>query len=154
MRAAIVGSGISGLGSAWLLTKAGHAVTVFEASDTPGGHSHTVDVTLDGVTAPVDTGFLVFNDRTYPHLVALFGELGVESVPSEMSFSVNVEGAGVEWAGTDLNGDGRQDAASEPSGTYGGIAQPYEIRIVGGNPVSGADVAICESDSVADASIP
>jgi len=102
MRVAIVGSGISGLGSAWLLAKAGHAVTVFEASDTPGGHSHTVDVTLDGVTAPVDTGFLVFNDRTYPHLVALFGELGVESVPSEMSFSVNVEGAGVEWAGTDF----------------------------------------------------
>ena len=102
MRIAIVGSGISGLGSAWLLTKAGHAVTVFEANATLGGHSHTVDVTLDGVTAPVDTGFLVFNDRTYPHLVALFGELGVASVPSEMSFSVNVEGAGVEWAGTDF----------------------------------------------------
>ena len=102
MRVAIVGSGIAGLGSAWLLAKAGHAVTVFEANDYLGGHTHTVDVTLDGVTAPVDTGFLVFNDRTYPHLLALFGELGVASVPSQMSFAVTVEGAGVEWAGTDL----------------------------------------------------
>jgi predicted NAD/FAD-binding protein len=102
MRIAIVGSGISGLGTAWLLSKAGHAVTVFEANDYLGGHTHTVDVTLDGITAPVDTGFLVFNDRTYPHLVAMFGELGVTSVPSEMSFAVSVAGADVEWAGTDL----------------------------------------------------
>ena len=92
MRVAIVGSGIAGLGSAWLLAKAGHAVTVFEANDYLGGHTHTVDVTLDGVTAPVDTGFLVFNDRTYPHLLALFGELGVASVPSQMSFAVTRRG--------------------------------------------------------------
>jgi len=102
MRVAIVGSGIAGLGSAWLLSKAGAAVTVYEANDYLGGHTHTVDVTLEGITAPVDTGFLVFNDRTYPHLVALFGELGVASVPSPMSFSVSVERAGVEWAGTDV----------------------------------------------------
>jgi predicted NAD/FAD-binding protein len=102
MKIAIVGSGISGLSSAWLLSRAGHAVTVFEANDTLGGHTHTVDVTLEGITAPVDTGFLVFNDRTYPQLIALFDELGVASVPSQMSFAVAVEGADIEWSGTSL----------------------------------------------------
>jgi len=102
VRIAIVGSGIAGLGSAWLLQQQGHAVTVFEANDYLGGHTHTVDVTLGGVTAPVDTGFLVFNDRTYPKLIALFDELGVPSTASEMSFSVRVDGEGIEWAGTSL----------------------------------------------------
>lgn len=67
------------------------------------GHSHTVDVTLDGTTAPVDTGFLVFNDRTYPNLLALFDELGVSAIASDMSFSVSVDGGALEWAGTNLN---------------------------------------------------
>ncbi|MEP7181710.1 MAG: FAD-dependent oxidoreductase [Betaproteobacteria bacterium] len=102
MRIAIVGAGIAGLGSARLLHRQGHAVTLYEAGATLGGHTHTVDVTIGGVTAPVDTGFLVFNDRTYPRLVALFDELGVESVASEMSFSVRNDDAGVEWAGTSL----------------------------------------------------
>ena len=102
MRIAIVGSGIAGLGSAWLLQQQGHAVTLFEADARLGGHTHTVDVTLDGVTAPVDTGFLVFNDRTYPHLIALFDELGVASTASEMSFSVRVDDRRLEWAGTSL----------------------------------------------------
>jgi len=102
MRIAVVGSGIAGLGSALLLHRQGHAVTLFEAGPVLGGHTATVDVTLDGATAPVDTGFLVFNDRTYPHLVALFDELGVASVASEMSFSVRVDERGLEWAGTDL----------------------------------------------------
>jgi predicted NAD/FAD-binding protein len=102
VRIAIVGAGIAGLGSAWLLRKLGHAVTLYEANDYLGGHTHTVDVTLDGVTAPVDTGFLVFNDRTYPHLVALFAELGVESVTSEMTFSARIDAAGLEWAGTSV----------------------------------------------------
>ena len=102
MRIAVVGSGIAGLGSAWLLRKQGHAVTLFEANDYLGGHTHTVDVTLDGVTAPVDTGFLVFNDRTYPHLVALLDELGVKSAASEMSFSVRIDARKLEWAGTSL----------------------------------------------------
>jgi len=102
VRIAIVGAGIAGLGSAWLLQKQGHAVTLFEANDRLGGHTHTVDVTLDGLAAPVDTGFLVFNDRTYPHLVALFDELGVASVPSEMSFSARIDAAGLEWAGTSV----------------------------------------------------
>ena len=100
MRIAIVGSGISGLGTAWLLTRQRHAVTLFEAERRLGGHTATVDVTLDGRTFPVDTGFLVFNDRTYPRLIALFDELGVPSVASEMSFSCRVDRARLEWAGT------------------------------------------------------
>jgi predicted NAD/FAD-binding protein len=102
LRIAIVGAGIAGLGSAWLLHKEGHAVTLFEANDYLGGHTHTVDVTLEGVTAPVDTGFLVFNDRTYPKLVALFDELGIASVASQMTFSARIDAAGLEWAGTSV----------------------------------------------------
>ncbi len=102
MRVAIIGSGISGLGCARLLRRQGHGVTLFEANDYAGGHTHTVDVTLDGMTAPVDTGFLVYNDRTYPRLIALFDELGIESAPSTMSFAVRDDVAGVEWAGTSL----------------------------------------------------
>ena len=101
MRVAIVGSGIAGLGCARLLQQQGHSVTLFESNSYLGGHTHTIDVTLDGVTAPVDTGFLVFNDRTYPKLVALFAELGVTSAPSIMSFAVRDDHAGLEWAGTD-----------------------------------------------------
>ncbi len=102
MRIAIVGSGISGLGAAWLLHQQGHAVTLFEAATRLGGHTATVDVTVDGRTFPVDTGFLVFNDRTYPRLNALFAQLGVRSVHSEMSFSCRVDRAGLEWSGTNL----------------------------------------------------
>lgn len=102
MRIAIVGAGIAGLVSAWLLRKAGHAVAVFEAADYLGGHSHTVDVMLDGARAAVDTGFLVYNDRTYPRLAALFAELGIATVASEMSFSARIDGAGIEWSGTNL----------------------------------------------------
>jgi uncharacterized protein len=102
VRIAIVGAGIAGLGSAWLLHKQGHAVSVFEAADRLGGHTHTVDVTLEGRTHPVDTGFLVFNDRTYPHLLQLFSELGVDSVASDMSFAFRNDAAGIEWAGTSL----------------------------------------------------
>jgi len=102
VRIAIVGAGIAGLGSAWLLNRQGHDVTLFEAEPRAGGHTHTVDVTLEGVTHPVDTGFLVFNDRTYPKLVALFDELGVGSVASDMSFAVRHDAERLEWAGTSL----------------------------------------------------
>jgi len=110
MKLAIVGSGISGLAVAHTLQN--HAdITVFEAGDYFGGHTHTVDVTLPTpqglVTHGVDTGFLVFNERTYPNLINLFAELKVETAPSDMSFSVQVPGAlngkTLEWSGTDLN---------------------------------------------------
>ena len=89
MKIAIVGSGISGLAAAHRLN-AESQITLFEAGDYFGGHTHTVDVTLPTpqgeVTHGVDTGFLVFNERTYPQLIALFAELGVATAPSEMSF--------------------------------------------------------------------
>lgn len=102
MRIAIVGSGIAGLSSAWLLKRQGHDVTLFEADRRAGGHTATVDVTLEGRTFPVDTGFLVFNNRTYPRLVEMFDTLDVASVASEMSFSCRVDRAGLEWSGTDV----------------------------------------------------
>lgn len=97
----MVGAGISGLASAWLLSQR-HEVVLFEANRYLGGHTNTVDATVDGMTAPVDTGFLVYNDRTYPHLLGLFAKLGVESAPSEMSFSVRIGDGKLEWAGTNL----------------------------------------------------
>jgi predicted NAD/FAD-binding protein len=101
-RVAVVGSGISGLGVAWSL--AGQAeVTLYEAGTHFGGHSHTVDVTLDGITHGVDTGFLVFNHRTYPLLRQLFDELGVPTAASDMSFSVQHRASRLEWNGANLN---------------------------------------------------
>jgi predicted NAD/FAD-binding protein len=105
IKIAIVGSGISGLSCAYHLAQAGHRVTLFEANDYFGGHTHTVDVTLDGITHGVDTGFLVFNHKTYPNLVKLFDELGVSTADTDMSFSVKLPLAGrtLEWSGSSLN---------------------------------------------------
>ena len=102
MKIAVVGSGIAGLSAAWLLAKT-HQVTVFEAADYAGGHSNTVDVSLDGLTAPVDTGFLVHNDRTYPNLIALFKLLKLDTPASDMSFSVKLPHLNLEWAGASLS---------------------------------------------------
>ena len=110
MKIAIVGSGISGLAVAHAL-KGQAALTLFEAGDYFGGHTHTVDVTLPDasgrpVTQGVDTGFLVYNERTYPQLIALFEQLGVATAKSDMSFSVQVPAAGngraLEWSGSNL----------------------------------------------------
>ncbi len=113
-RIAIVGSGISGLAVAHTL-KGKADVTLFEAGDYFGGHTHTVDITLptpEGastqVTHGVDTGFLVFNERTYPNLINLFAELGVTTAKSDMSFSVKVPGGrggkqALEWSGSSMN---------------------------------------------------
>ena len=105
MKIAVIGSGISGLSSAYQLSLAGHEVSLFEANDYFGGHTHTVDVTLDGHTYGVDTGFLVFNHKTYPHLVRLFDELQIETVATDMSFSVKmpVGNRMLEWAGANLD---------------------------------------------------
>ena len=101
-RVAVIGSGISGLATAWLLRNT-HQVTLYEAAPRLGGHTNTVDVDVEGRSFPVDTGFLVFNRRTYPNLCALFGQLGIESVPSDMSFSARIEDLDLEWAGSSLN---------------------------------------------------
>ena len=110
MKIAIVGSGISALGAAHALR--GQAeLTLFEAGSYFGGHTHTVDLTLDGPNGPVthgvDTGFLVFNERTYPQLIQLFADLKVTTAKSDMSFSVQVPGANgsapLEWSGSSLN---------------------------------------------------
>ncbi len=101
-RGAVVGSGLSGLAVAHGL--AGQArVTLVEAGRWFGGPTNTVDVTLDGVTHGVDTGFLVLNERTYPRLLALFARLGVELAPAEMSFSVQARASGLEWSGNSLD---------------------------------------------------
>jgi len=101
VRIAVVGSGISGLAIAWLLQRT-HEVALFEAGAYLGGHTHTVDVTLEGVTHGVDTGFLVFNRDTYPNLVSLFEALEVPLAASEMTFSVAMEEPAIEWSGTSL----------------------------------------------------
>jgi len=101
-RVAIIGSGISGLSAAHALAGQAH-VTLFEAGSYFGGHTHTVDMTLDGVTHGVDTGFLVFNERTYPKLIQLFADLQVETAVSDMSFSVKVPDTDFEWSGSSLN---------------------------------------------------
>ena len=92
MRIAIIGSGIAGLSAAWLLAGQ-HDVVLYEANDYAGGHSNTIDVSLDGISHPVDTGFLVHNDRTYPNLIKLLPMLGVETPASEMTFSVSLPGS-------------------------------------------------------------
>lgn len=102
MNIAIIGSGIAGLTCAHLLHRQ-HDITVFEASASIGGHTHTVDVEVDGSTYAIDTGFIVFNDWTYPHFIDLMNELGVASQPTEMSFSVHDPRSATEYNGNNLN---------------------------------------------------
>lgn len=96
---AVIGSGISGLAAAWLLSQR-HEVTLFEKAYRAGGHSRTVDVAMPGAgMTPVDTGFIVFNEATYPNLTALFAHLGVATRESDMSFSVSLDGGAFEYSG-------------------------------------------------------
>lgn len=98
-RVAVIGAGVAGLTSAYLLQRR-YEVVLFESEPRLGGHAHTHDVpTPDGGSVAVDTGFIVHNDRTYPNLLRLFGELGVETQPTEMSMSVRCAGCGLEYAG-------------------------------------------------------
>jgi len=102
MRIAIIGSGISGMTAAYLLHGA-HDVTVFEADDYIGGHTHTVDVAAEGTTYSVDTGFIVFNERTYPNFLLLLRKLGVSWQNSNMSFSVRCERTRLEYCPSSLD---------------------------------------------------
>ncbi|MBL8662334.1 MAG: FAD-dependent oxidoreductase [Candidatus Odyssella sp.] len=95
---AVVGSGIAGLSAAWLLSQR-HRVTVFEAAARLGGHANTVEVEAGGRRIAVDTGFIVYNERTYPNLTRLFRHLGVATAASDMSFGVSVGGGRLEYAG-------------------------------------------------------
>ncbi|MBB4211252.1 putative NAD/FAD-binding protein [Rhodothalassium salexigens DSM 2132] len=100
-RLAVIGSGISGLAAAYLLSGE-HDVTLFEADDRLGGHSNTVDIDLGGTPTPVDTGFIVFNPPNYPHLTALFDHLGVATHESDMSFAASMRDGAVEYSSNSL----------------------------------------------------
>jgi predicted NAD/FAD-binding protein len=101
LKIAIIGTGISGLTAAYLLNKH-HDITVFEASDRIGGHTATVDVAVDGKTWAIDTGFIVYNDWTYPNFIRLMNELGVKKLPTDMGFSVHCERTSFEYSGSSI----------------------------------------------------
>ena len=102
MRIAVIGTGIAGMVAAYLLSE-DHELVVYEAEDYIGGHTHTIDVRLNGQTYAVDTGFIVFNEQTYPNFVKLMQRLGVAWKPSNMSFSVQCKKTGLEFSPTSLN---------------------------------------------------
>ena len=106
MKIAVIGSGISGLSSAYYLSKK-HKVDLFEKEDHFGGHAHTIDIDYDKAgkkNLPIDIGFIVFNYKTYPNLINFFSENNIEIEKSDMSFSVSVKGKNIEYCGKGLNG--------------------------------------------------
>jgi hypothetical protein len=103
LKVAVIGTGISGMSAAWLLSDQ-HDVTVYERCERIGGHSHTVDVSNGNASIPVDTGFIVYNETTYPNLTALFAHLDVPTEPSDMSFAVSLDAGSLEYCGGNLTG--------------------------------------------------
>ena len=101
-RVAIVGSGISGLTAAYRLQPQVE-IDVFEQNDWIGGHTHTVNISLNGISYAVDTGFIVLNEWTYPRFLNLLSEIGLAHLDTDMSFSVMSETTGIEYAGTNLS---------------------------------------------------
>lgn len=102
-RIAVIGSGISGLSAAWLISQSA-SVTLYESDDRLGGHSNTVTVSGSSGDIDVDTGFIVYNERNYPNLVELFRTVGVETQPSNMSFAASLNGGKLEYSGSGING--------------------------------------------------
>ncbi len=102
MKIAVIGSGISGLGTSLILSQK-HEVTLFESASRLGGHAHTSLISVDNKNIPVDTGFLVYNELTYPHLTKMFHYLGVETVNSDMSLSITSHADNLEWSGDNLS---------------------------------------------------
>ena len=103
MKIAVIGSGISGLSAAYYLSKK-HKVDLFEKEDRFGGHSHTLDININGMKIPVDIGFIVFNYQTYPNLIEFFKENEIQTEKSNMSFSVSVKDTNIEYCGKGLSG--------------------------------------------------
>ena len=148
-RVAVIGAGISGMAAAWHLRLAARP-TLFEADPRGGGHAHTVDVTLEGRTFGVDTGFLVCNHRTYPGLMQLFRELDVRLAPSDMGFSVQVRAADghstCEWAGTGLRGLLAQPQHLASPRFWGMLADIVRFnRLATALATAGADTSMAES---------
>ncbi len=133
-RVAVIGAGISGLGAAWLLSRA-HEVVLFEAESRPGGHARTVTVRTGGREIPVDTGFIVFNRVNYPHLCRLFERLDVPTCRSDMSFAVSVDGGKLEF------GSNVRAALAQPANA----ARPAFWRMI-------RDIAVFNRTALADAS--
>ena len=99
MRIAVIGAGVSGLGAAWLAHH-DHHVKLYEKASRIGGHAHTVDAHFGSNSVAVDTGFIVYNEANYPNLIGLFDALGVETMPTDMSFSVSLRNQSFEYEGS------------------------------------------------------
>ena len=103
MHIAVIGSGVSGLSAAWLLSEK-HRVVLYEKDDRLGGHANTQLVDIAGTELAVDTGFLVYNELNYPNLSALFRHLDIETRSSDMSFAASLDGGAFEYSGSSLGG--------------------------------------------------
>ena len=149
MRIAIVGSGISGMVAGYHLHQQ-HKITIFEANDYVGGHTNTVSIQLDDEHHEIDTGFIVFNDRTYPEFCRLLDELGVQSIPTSMSFSVRSDRDRLEYNGSNLRGLFAQKRNLIRPGFYRMIADILRFNREAPDVLSQADESTTVGEYVAD----